>query len=284
MRISSRPWIVASGVALLAGVLVGAVRPLHGQATTGYTAPRSKNGDGKPDLNGMWQVLNTANWDLLSRGQQPGPMYQLGAMFFVPPGRGVVDGDEIPYQPAAAAKKKQRFDNRLNAEALDSDLGDPELKCYMPGVPRATYMPYPFQILHGQREILFVYQFAKASRVVHMNRKVEAAVDSWMGTSNGRWEGDTLVVDVTGLNGEAWLDRAGNFVSESAHIVERYTPISPYHLQYEATIEDPAVFTRPWKISMPLYRVMDPGAELLEVNCVELAEEVLYGRIRTQTN
>jgi hypothetical protein len=112
----------------------------------------------------------------------------------------------------------------------------------------------------------------------------EAAVDSWMGTSNGRWEGDTLVIDVTGLNGQAWLDRAGNFASESVRIIERYTPISPFHLQYEASIEDPTVFTRPWKISMPLYRVVDPGAELLEVNCVELAEEVLYGRIRTQTN
>ena len=276
-------WLRTSVVGVLLLALLAGVAPLFAQAPSGYKAPRSKNADGSPDINGIWQVLNTANWDLVSRPQQPGPLYQLGAMFFVPPARGVVECDIIPYRPEAAAKRKQRFENRLNAEAFDSDNGDPEMKCYMPGVPRATYLPYPFQILQGQREILFAYQFAKASRVVHMNKKAEATVDSWMGTSNGRWEGDTLVVDVTGLNGDAWLDRAGNFASATAHIVERYTPLSPYHLDYEATIEDPAVFTRPWKIRMPLYRVIDPGAELLEVNCVELSEEVLYGKIRTQT-
>jgi hypothetical protein len=274
--------IRTSSVGALAVALLAAATPLVGQAQAGYQAPRSRNGDGSPDLNGIWQVLNTANWDLVSRPQQPGPQYQLGAMFFVPPGRGVVEGDQIPYRPEAAARRKQRFENRMKAVPFDSDNGDPEMKCYMPGVPRATYMPYPFQILQGHREILFVYQFAKASRVVNMNKRVEPTVDSWMGTSNGRWEGDTLVIDVTGLNGDAWLDRAGNFASASARITERYTPLSPYHLQYEATIDDPDVFTRPWKISMPLYRVIDPGAELLEVNCVEFAEEALYGNIRGQ--
>src|SRR5688572_19741497 len=271
-------WLVACGAVVLTASLIA-----HAQAPGTYKAPRSKNGDGTPDLNGIWQVMNTANWDLVSRPQQPGPLYQLGAMFFVPPGKGVVEGDAIPYQPAAAERKKRKFENRIQPEAFNSDMGDPEMKCYMPGVPRAAYMPYPFQILQGHREMLFAYQFAKANRVVHMNKKVEASVDSWMGTSNGRWEGDTLVVDVSGLNGQAWLDRAGNFLSESAHVAERYTPLSPYHLQYEATIEDPKVFTRPWKISMPLYRVIDPGAELLEVNCVELSEEVLYGKLRFET-
>jgi hypothetical protein len=277
-------WFRVSLVSSVAAVLLWTCAPLVAQAPAGYKAPRSKNGDGSPDINGIWQVLNTANWDLLSRPQQPGPMFELGAMFFVPPGAGVVEGNQIPYRPEAAGRRKQNFANRIKPEAFDSERGDPEMKCYMPGVPRATYMPYPFQILQGHREILFVYQFAKASRVVHMSKKVEATVDSWMGTSNGRWEGDTLVIDVTGLNGQAWLDRAGNFASENARVVERYTPLSPYHLQYEATIEDSTVFTRPWKISMPLYRVIDPGAELLEVNCVELSEEALYGKIRTQTN
>ena len=279
MRTRSNRWVFASLLAISMAPLLGSL-PVYGQAQDTYKAPRSKNGDGSPDLNGIWQVLNTANWDLLSRAQQPGPLHQLGAMFFVPPGHGVVDGDTIPYQPSAAERKKRNFENRLKAEPFNSEVGDPEMKCYMPGVPRATYMPYPFQILQGHREILFVYQFAKASRVINMNKKAEASVDSWMGTSNGRWEGDTLVVDVTGLNGEAWLDRAGNFLSSTAHVVERYTPLSPYHLQYEATIEDSAVYTRPWKISMPLYRVIDRRAELLEVNCVELSEEVLYGNIR----
>ena len=283
MRTDSRRLIVTSIFVLVVAGLLGATLPLHGQAPGTYTAPRSRNGDGKPDLNGIWQVMNTANWDLVSRPQQAGPLYQLGAMFFVPPARGVVEGDAIPYQAWAAEKRKQNFENRIKAEPFNSDLGDPEMKCYMPGVPRAAYMPYPFQILQGHREILFAYQFAKASRVIHMNKKVEASVDSWMGTSNGRWEGDTLVIDVTGLNGQAWLDRAGNFMSETARVVERYTPLSPYHLQYEATIEDPKVFTRPWKISMPLYRIIDPGAEMLEVNCVELSEEALYGKLRFET-
>jgi hypothetical protein len=273
--------------AVVGGMLTTVIQTAGAQApqpAAGYTAPRSKNGDGKPDLNGIWQVMNTANWDISSHAQQPGPMYQLGAMFFVPPGRGVVEGDEVPYQPWAADRRKQNFENRIKLEPLKNELGDPELKCYMPGVPRATYMPYPFQILQGHREILFVHQFGKANRVIHMNQQKESTVDSWMGTSNGRWENDTLVIDVHGLNGQAWLDRSGNFMSEAARVVERYTPISPYHMRYEATITDPKVFTRPWTMSMTLYRVVDQGAELLEVNCVEFSEEALYGAIRLRAN
>jgi hypothetical protein len=278
---ASRTSIVAVAAVLVAALAV-LERPVSGQSPAGYRAPRSKNGDGSPDLNGIWQALNTANWDLQDHPQGAGPLYQLGAMFFVPPGRGVVEGGEIPYLPAALAKKKANFEKRIMTDPRDRSIGDPELKCYMPGVPRAAYMPYPFQILQGAKEILFVYQFAKANRVIHMGKAAEARVDTWMGTSNGRWEGDTLVVDVTGLNGESWLDRAGNYVSDNAHIVERYTPISPDHLYYEATIEDSTVFTRPWKIAMPLYRRVEKPAELLEVNCVELSEEALYGSIRTQ--
>ncbi len=284
MRIRFRTWSVISLGVVLTAVLLITTEPADGQIPSGYTAPRSKVGDGKPDLSGMWQALNTAHWDILSRSPQPGPMYQLGAMFFIPPGRGVVEGDEIPYQPWAAERRTQNFNNRIVTEPFNHDLGDPELKCYMPGIPRATYMPYPFQILHGQREILFVYQFAKASRVVHMTKQVELGVDTWMGVSNGRWDGDTLVVEITELNGLAWLDRAGNFVSRTAKVVERYTPMSPYHLNYEVTIEDPNVFTRPWSMRMPLYRIIDVGAELLEANCVEFSEEALYGEIRKLTD
>jgi hypothetical protein len=271
-----------------AAVLVGALfllPPLTGQAQeTEYVAPRSDLGDGKPDLSGIWQAVGTAHWDLLSHSQGPGPVAELGAMFFVPPGLGVVEDDEIPYQPWAVERKKHNFENRLVVKDLSNhEFGDPELKCFMPGIPRATYMPYPFQILQGQREILFVYQFGKANRVVHMNERVESLVDSWMGISNGRWEGDTLVTEVTGLNGQAWLDRAGNFFSNNARVVERYTPISPYHLEYEATIHDSTVFTRPWTIRMPLYRVVTENAELLEVNCVEIAEPSIYGDIRRLT-
>jgi hypothetical protein len=267
----------------LGGVLTAAIQTAFAQApqpAAGYKAPRSKNGDGKPDLNGIWQAMNTANWDILSHSQQQGPMYQLGAMFFVPPGRGIVEGDELPYKPEAAARRKQNFEERIKAEAFKNEIGDPELKCFMPGVPRATYMPYPFQILQGHREILIAYQFGKANRVIHMNQKKESTVDSWMGISSGKWDGDTLVVDVEGLNGLAWLDRSGNYISEAARVQERYTPISPYHLRYEATITDPQTFTRPWKMSMTLYRAIDQGAEMLELNCVEFSEEAMYGALR----
>ena len=284
MRTRVSTWIVAVVSAAAGVILATGDVTVSAQAQAAYTAPRSKNADGRPDLNGIWQVLNTANWDILSHSQQAGPLYQLGAMFFVPPGRGVVEGDELPYQPWAAEKKKRNFENRIKTEPFKNEVGDPELKCYMPGVPRATYMPYPFQILQGQREILFAYQFGKANRVVHMNQRKESAVDAWMGTSNGQWENDTLVVDVEGLNGLAWLDRAGNFISEAARVVERYTPVSPYHMRYEATITDPKVFTRPWKMSMTLYRVIDENFELLEINCVELSEEALYGAIRQRPN
>jgi hypothetical protein len=203
-------------------------------------------------------------------------------MFSIPPGRGVVEGGDIPYKPEALEQKKLNFARRIQTDPRDREVGDPELKCYMPGVPRAAYMPYPFQILEGAQDILFAYQFAKSSRIVHMNKKTESTVDSWMGWSNGRWEGDTLVVDVTGLNGMAWLDRSGNYLSNNAHVVERYTPMSPNHLAYEATIEDPTLFTRPWKISFPLYRRVEKDAIVLEWNCVEFAEEAIYGSIRTQ--
>jgi hypothetical protein len=275
--------LVAGASAIVLATFCLATDAIPAQSPSSYRAPRSKNGDGKPDVSGIWQAVNTANWDIQDHGPQKGPLFQLGAMFAVPPGRGVVDGNEIPYLAAALERKKQNFAKRILTDPRDREIGDPELKCYMPGVPRATYMPYPFQILQGAQDILIVYQFAKASRIVHMNKKSESTVDSWMGWSNGRWEGDTLVIDVTGLNGEAWLDRAGNFVSSSAHLVERYTPMSANHLNYEVTIEDPAVFQRPWKMSMPLYRRMEKDAIVLEYNCVEFAEEALYGTIRTQT-
>lgn len=275
--------LVAGASAIVVATLCLATDAIQAQSPSSYRAPRSQNGDGKPDVSGIWQAVNTANWDIQDHGPQKGPLFQLGAMFAVPPGRGVVEGNEIPYLPAALERRKQNFAKRILTEPRDREIGDPELKCYMPGVPRATYMPYPFQILQGAQDFLIVYQFAKSSRIVHMNKKSESTVDSWMGWSNGRWEGDTLVIDVTGLNGEAWLDRAGNFVSSSAHLVERYTPISANHLNYEVTIEDPAVFSRAWKMSMPLYRRMEKDAILLEYNCVEFAEEALYGTIRTQT-
>jgi hypothetical protein len=243
--------------------------PAFGQAQ----APRiPRMPDGKPNLTGLWQALGTAHWDIRDHIAQPGPVIQLGAAGAIPGGQGIVEGGEIPYQPAAAAKQRDNFQNRLKL--------DPEVKCYMPGVPRGTYMPFPFQIVQSQRDIAIAYEYATSNRVINVGKPVQPAVDTWMGTSNGRWEGDTLVVDVTGLNGQSWFDRAGNFMSENVRIVERYTLAGADHINYEATIEDKTVFTRPWKISLPLYRRKEKNAQLGEFKCVEFTEELIYGDLR----
>jgi hypothetical protein len=246
--------------------------PRGGQAGQGARPARAT--DGKPNLNGVWQAFTTANWDIQDHPAYAGPMWEMGAIGAAPAGQGIVEGNEIPYKPEAAEKKKENFKNRRTQ--------DPEAKCYMPGVPRANYMPYPFQIVQTPKDILLVYEYATASRLVNMGKPIEAGTDTWMGTSNGRWEGDTLVVDVKGLNGLAWFDRAGNFASDQLHVVERYTLLNPDHMTYEATIEDPGVFTRPWKISQTLYRRVERNAQLLEFKCVEFAEELLYGQFKKQ--
>jgi hypothetical protein len=243
-------------------------------ASVGQTYNPPRTADGKPDLNGVWQTLNTANWDLEEHAAQAGPVVALGAAGAVPAGLSVVEGNEIPYLPAALAKKKENMQNRLTA--------DPEVKCYLPGVPRATYMPYPFQIVQTPNYILIAYEYAGATRTIYMDKAPPSPADSWMGTAVGHWEGDTLVVDVTSMNDQTWFDRAGNFHSDALHVVERYTPRSPDALTYEATIEDPKVFSRPWKIGMPLYRRLEKNAQLLEFKCVEFVEELLYGQFRKQ--
>jgi hypothetical protein len=241
-------------------------------AADAYKAPRTA--DGKADLNGIWQTLNTANWDLQEHAARPGLVVALGAAGAEPAGLGVVEGGEIPYLPEAAATKMANFESRLTA--------DPEIKCYLPGVPRATYMPHPFQIVQTPKYILIAYEYAGATRTIYMDKAPPDPADSWMGHSDGHWEGDTLVVDVTGMNDQTWFDRAGNFHSDALHVVERYTSLSADALLYEATIEDPKVFSRPWKISMPLYRRLEKNAQLMEFRCVEFVEELMYGHLRKQ--
>lgn len=240
----------------------------HAQSARGEVPRRA---DGKPDLNGIWQAVNSANWNLEPHAAEQGPTEALGAIGAVPPGTGVVEGGSIPYLPAAAEQRDANYENRRTE--------DPEAKCFLPGVPRATYMPHPFQIFHTDEDILISYQYASALRTIFMSDHKEAPVESWMGWSNGRWDGDTLVVDVTAQNGETWLDRSGNFGSASMHVVERYTLIGPDHMHYEARIEDPNVFSRPWTIEMPLYRRIDSGARLMEFKCVPFAEELMYGHL-----
>ncbi len=252
------------------------------QQRPAYRAPRLP-GTQTPDLNGIWQAINSANWDIEPHAAGPSPFPALtGAIGAEPAGQGVVEGGKIPYQPWAAARKKENLEKRLTRPTthdLNDTTGDPEAKCYLPGVPRATYIGLPFQIIQTARQILLSYEFASATRMVFMDRKPKPPADSWMGWSIGSWEGDTLVIDVTALNDKTWFDRAGNFHSDALHVVERYTPLSPYHLMYEATIEDSKVFTRPWKISMPLYRRMEPNIQSLEFKCVEFSEEFIYGHL-----
>jgi hypothetical protein len=253
---------------------------------TPYRAPRMP--DGKPDLNGIWQALNEANYDLELHMARPalalrdGPyghvpaaqVLALGAAGAVPPGVGVVEGGEIPYKPEMLAKKKENQKNWLTS--------DPEIKCFLPGVPRVTYMPYPFQILQSSSAISIAYEYDGAVRNLYLKDPGPPPVDSWMGQSVAHWDGETLVVDVTGFNDETWFDRSGNFHSDKLHVVERFTRTSPDVISYEATIEDPQVFTRPWKISMPLYRRQEQNAQLLDFKCVEFVEELMYGQWRKQ--
>jgi hypothetical protein len=240
----------------------------------------------KPDLNGIWQAMNEANYDLEAHTARPAmalrqgpysmvpaaPVVALGAVGAVPPGMGVVEGGEIPYKPDALVKR-----NENRAKWLELD---PEIKCYLPGIPRATYMPYPFQILQNDTQIFMAYEYAGAMRNIFMKDPGPAPVDSWMGQSVGHWEGNTLVVDTTGMTDSTWFDRSGNYHSDKLHVVERFTRTSPDVMQYEATMTDPDVFTRPWKIAMPLYRRQEKNAQLLEFKCVEFVEELMYGQWR----
>jgi len=241
-------------------------------AAAAYRTPRTA--DGKPNLNGIWQAMNTANWDIEAHSAQPSPIKELGASGAIPGGTGIVEGGSIPYLPDALKKKKENQANRLKL--------DPEVKCYLPGVPRAVYMPYPFQIIQSTKHIMMLHEYAGAVRTVYMTDQTDAPADSWMGWSNGKWDGETLVVDTKGFNDQSWFDRAGNFHSDALHVVERFTARSADTLNYEATIEDSKTFSRPWKISMPLYRHVEPNAQIMEFRCVEFVEDLLYGHLRKQ--
>jgi len=244
---------------------------------------------GKPDFNGIWEANNTANWDLQTHqarpmvaqpGLTPGsevlaaPVVALGSIGWVPGGLGVVEGEEIPYQPWAAARKKENLEHWLDR--------DPEIKCFQPGVPRAMYMPYPFQIIQSATKVQMVFEFADAQRTIHLNKMDEYPNVLYMGYSVGHWDGDTLVVDVSDFTDATWFDRSGNFHSDALHVTERYTPMGHDAIRYEATIEDPKVFTRPWKISMPLYRRLEANAQLTDFRCVEMVEETMYGHLRKE--
>jgi hypothetical protein len=250
-----------------------------------YKAPHTA--DGKPDFDGIWQSFVTADIDIQDHDAQAGPHPDImGAYGAWPGGQGIVEGGEIPYKPEALAQKKANAEKRMlvniTSDDRRHDTGDPELKCYRPGIPRANYEPFPFQIIQSTDHIMMVYEFGHTLRTIYMkdNDKEapkEAPADSWMGWSHGHFEGDTLVIDTTGFVPYTWFDRAGDYHSDALHVVERYTLVSPYHIMYEATIEDPNVFTRPWKVSFPLYRRMEKNVQLVDFDCVEFVEKLLYG-------
>jgi hypothetical protein len=271
-------WLKGTLIALASAAVALAVSQMMRDPVEGQTPDIKvlRTADGKPDLNGIWQALGTAHWNLQDHHARTGPVLELGAILAIPAGLSVVEGHEIPYQPWAAAKQKENYENWLTR--------DPEVKCYLPGLPRATYMPYPFQIVQtGNNDILMAYEYASASRLIKMGKVEPPPVDTWMGQSVGRWEGDTLVVDVTGFNDQTWFDRAGNFHSEALRVIERFTHVHPDLLDYQVTIEDPNVFTRPWKIQMPLYQRHDKNVQLLEFKCVEFVEEMMYGHLHKKT-
>jgi hypothetical protein len=224
-------------------------------------------------------VMNSANWNLEPHNAAEAPVAsdKLGAIGAIHGGLGVVEGGQIPYLPQAL---EQRDKNRKSAPT-----GDPEAACYQPGIPRATYMDHAFQIVQGEKDdILFVYEYADAQRVIEMKPVEVPPIDTWMGTSYGQWDGNTLKVVTLSQNGMTWMDRAGDYLSPNATVTERFTMKDHDHLDYEVTIDDPTVFTKPWKMSMPLYRRVERNAQILDFRCVPFADLLVYGDLLENKN
>ena len=279
----------AAGMLAAAGLAAAACQPAMDDAGQSSGVPRLE-GTMQPAIHGVWQAFNEIEYNLEGQAAQPAmvlhegapnggpvphaPVLALGALGGVPPSLGAVVGGAIPYRPEALAR---RDENRANALTRD-----PVVKCLMPGVPRATYLGYPFQITQGAEKIMIAYGFSNAGRTIHLDEVDAPGIDSWMGHSVGRWEGDTLVVEVTELIDQTWLDRSGNYHSGAMTVTERYTPVTPHHIEYEATIDDPEVFTEPWTIALPLYKRMEEHAQVLVYRCVEMVEELIYGHLRKE--
>ena len=282
------PWLALSTLIVVIAVFF-VTRPMTTHTQTS-AIPRLA-GTQSPNLTGVWQTLNEANWDLEGHAARPAsvvrpgvyggvvpdaPVLALGATGGIPGSLGVVVEGKIPYTPEAL---EQREWNREHA--LERDR---EVKCLVPGIPRANYLPYPFQITQSDTKVMMVYGYSNLGRTIHLDAVETAGYPQWMGDSVGRWEGDTLVVEVTELNEEngSFLDRSGNFHGGDLKVTERYTMTSPDHIMYEATLEDPTAYTRPWTISMPLYRRVEEHARVFPYRCVEWTEELIYGHVRKE--
>jgi hypothetical protein len=288
---------ISTVVTALAAFSMGAVLSFGVTGTASQSqdpAPRpAQTPDGRPNFNGVWQANNEAHWDLEAHEARPGmvmqegvypydyarvpaaPVLALGAAAGVPGSLGVVQGDGgIPYTPEALEMKRENGENWIDR--------DPELKCYLPGTPRAMYMPYPFQIVQGTNKIHMTFAFSNAARVIHLDDVARPPDYTYMGHSVGRWDGNTLVVTVDYFNGKTWLDRAGNHHSEALELEERFTPLSSDALWYEVTLTDPNTYTEPWTFAMPLYRRLEPTATVLDYPCIEFSEEFMYGHVRRE--
>ena len=283
-------WIAVAVVAAVAGgMFTASVGRLAGQTNQPERPDRI---EGRPNFSGIWQANNEANWDLESHAARPAmitqpgaypydyarlpapPVVALGAVASVPGSLGVVQGDgRIPYTPEALARKQENVENWVDR--------DPEIRCFLPGIPRAMYMPHPFEITQSTNKIHMAFAYTATARTIHMDEVEQPPDFTWMGHSVGRWEGDTLVVEVDNFPDNGWFDRAGNHHSGALRLEERFTLATPNVINYEVTIEDPNTFTRPWQIAMPLYRRMEPNMQLLEFRCQEFAEEFMYGHLRT---
>ena len=292
-----RNWF--NGSTVVAAIAAATVSAVISAVATGSGANQNRQTvlaetpDGRPNFNGVWQANNEAHWDLEAHAARPGmvmqpgiyeyefakvpaaPVLALGAAAGVPGSLGVVGGDgQIPYRPDALRIKQENSENWIDR--------DPELKCYLPGIPRAMYMPYPFQIVQGTDKIQMTFGFSNAARVIHLDDVTGPPDFTYMGHSVGRWEQNTLVVDVSEFNGKTWFDRAGNFNSPSMRLTERFSLMTEDVIWYEATITDSETFTDPWTIEMPIYRRMDPNATVLDYPCIEFAEEFMYGHLRRE--
>lgn len=242
----TRTALTGAAVALAMAVTAGTT--LTGQQGSTYKAPRTA--DGKPSLEGIWQTFSTAEYNIQAHVARPG----------VPAGMGIVEGEEIPYLPAALA---QRDKNRQAGAAAD-----PAAKCFFPGVPRLMYTPFPFRIMQADGYVGIYFEFGHHMRLIYTaGQPHHEEIPMWQGDSRGRWEGETFVVESKNFNGMTWFDRSGNHHSDALHLVERLTRTGPDHIQYEATITDPKTFSRPWKIAFPLYRRVEANARLLEYEC-----------------
>jgi hypothetical protein len=241
---------------LLALVLLGFAPLLSVDAAE--TIPRL---NGKPDFSGIWQTTSAAEFDLEPHGTRKDAS----------PGPGVVEGGAIPYLPAALERKKKNFAAREKV--------DPRLKCWTLGTPRGIYYPEPFQIFQRPRDLTIAFQFGQSVRTIHTNgtqHPVELDSEFFLGDSRGHWEGDTLVIDVNHFNDETWLDRAGNFHSDKLHVIEHWKLLDANTIEYRATLEDPEVFSRPWSLSVILYRHREKNFQLVENYCFTLDYDKYY--------